>query len=84
MLAGRGASGRKNIFWMTVNKILEKDSKDMMIAFMKLIFKVDLQNIKEKFEGCNACSGFRKYPVKLQYCAPSEGENTCRYIKEYV
>ena len=48
MLAGRGASGRKNIFWMTVNKILEKDSKDMMIAFMKLIFKVDLQPILDE------------------------------------
>ena len=40
MLAGRGASGRKNIFWQAVNKVLTKDSKDMMIAFMKLIFKV--------------------------------------------
>ena len=48
MLAGRGASGRKNIFWMVVNKILEKDSKDMMIAFMKLIFKVDLQPILDE------------------------------------
>ena len=48
MLAGRGASGRKNIFWMTVNKILMKDSKDMMIAFLKLIFKVDLQPILDE------------------------------------
>ena len=48
MLAGRGASGRKNIFWMTVNKILMKDSKDMMIAFLILIFKVDLQPILDE------------------------------------
>ena len=48
MLAGRGESGRKNIFWMTVNKILMKDSKDMMIAFLKLIFKVDLQPILDE------------------------------------
>ena len=48
MLAGRGASGRKNIFWMTVNQILEKDSKDMMVAFMKLIFKVDLLPILDE------------------------------------
>jgi len=48
MLAGRGASGRKNIFWQAVNKVLTKDSKDMMIAFMKLIFKVDLQPILDE------------------------------------
>ena len=53
MLAGRGASGRRNIFWRVVNQILMKDSKVMMIAFMKLIFKIDLQPILDesgKFE----------------------------------
>jgi hypothetical protein len=48
MLAGRGASGRRNIFWRVVNKILMKDSKVMMVAFMKLIFKVDLQPILDE------------------------------------
>ena len=48
MLAGRGAGGRKNIFWMVVNQLLMKDSKDMMIAFLKLIFKVDLQPILDE------------------------------------
>ena len=48
MLAGRGVSGRKNLFWMAVNKVLEKDSKELMIAFMKLIFKVDLQPILDE------------------------------------
>ena len=48
MLAGRGASGRKNIFWMAVNKVLMKDSKEMMTAFLKLIFKVDLQPILDE------------------------------------
>ena len=48
MLAGRGASGRKNLFWMTVNQILEKDSKEMMVAFMKLTFKFDLLPILDE------------------------------------
>ena len=48
MLAGRGASGRKNIFWQSVNKVLMKDSKEMMTAFLKLIFKVDLQPILDE------------------------------------
>ena len=48
MLAGRGVSGRRNIFWRVVNQILMKDSKKMMIAFMKLIFKVDLQPILDE------------------------------------
>jgi hypothetical protein len=48
MLAGRGAGGRKNLFWMAVNKVLEKDSKELMTAFLKLIFKVDLQPILDE------------------------------------
>ena len=48
MLAGRGASGRRNIFWRIVNTILMKDSKNMMIEFLKLIFKVDLQPILDE------------------------------------
>ena len=48
MLAGRGAMGRKNIFWQSVNKVLMKDSKEMMTAFLKLIFKVDLQPILDE------------------------------------
>tara|TARA_Y100000996_G_C22515765_1_gene640333 strand:+ start:39 stop:1565 length:1527 start_codon:yes stop_codon:yes gene_type:complete len=48
MLAGRGVGGRKNIFWMAVNTILMKDSKNMMTEFLKLIFKVDLQPILDK------------------------------------
>jgi hypothetical protein len=48
MLAGRGAGGRRNIFWRVVNTILQKDSKKMMTAFMKLIFKVDLQPILDE------------------------------------
>ena len=47
-LAGRGEGGRRNIFWRVVNIVLEKDSKKMMIAFMKLIFKVDLQPILDE------------------------------------
>ena len=48
MLAGRGAGGRKNLFWMAVNKVLEKDSKELMTAFLKLIFIVDLQPILDE------------------------------------
>ena len=48
MLAGRGETGRKNIFWMVVNKVLMKDSKQMMESFLKLIFKVDLQPILDQ------------------------------------
>ena len=48
MLAGRGEGGRRNIFWRVVHQILMKDSKIMMIAFMKLIFKVDLQPILDE------------------------------------
>ena len=48
MLAGRGVGGRKNLFWMAVNKVLEKDSKELMTAFLKLIFKVDLQPILDE------------------------------------
>ena len=40
--------GRKNIFWQAVNKVLEKDSKELMTAFLKLIFKVDLQPILDE------------------------------------
>ena len=48
MLAGRGAGGKRNIFWRVVDKILRKDPKEMMTAFLKLIFKVDLQPILDQ------------------------------------
>ena len=41
-------SGKRNIFWRVVDKILRKDPKEMMTAFLKLIFKVDLQPILDQ------------------------------------
>tara|TARA_B110000285_G_C15068886_1_gene586787 strand:- start:32 stop:1579 length:1548 start_codon:yes stop_codon:yes gene_type:complete len=48
MLAGRGAGGKRNIFWRVVDKILRKDPKEMMTAFLKLVFRVDLQPILDQ------------------------------------
>tara|TARA_Y100000356_G_C11242862_1_gene282002 strand:+ start:38 stop:1561 length:1524 start_codon:yes stop_codon:yes gene_type:complete len=45
MLAGRGASGRKNIFWMVVNKVLKKHGKNFVSNFLKLVFRIDLNDM---------------------------------------
>ena len=45
VLAGRGVGGRKNIFWMVVDKILDKHGKDFVANFLKLVFRIDLNDM---------------------------------------
>ena len=73
MLAQRGESGKSNIFWKTVNSVLEKHSANFVEVFLKLVFRVDLQDLidmnKFKF---HLVTGIGKHSSKGVGVEPAE------------